>query len=293
MLRRRASIRRRRCRSRSPGRTGSGSRASSTRSSGSTSGCGESLDAGDAGRSSCRCLRGRRADGLPGHRAPSGFAETRRVVTGSWLGQRSSGQGYGTEMRAGRARARLRGPRRATSPSPATPTGTRSRCASPRSSATSRRRGLVEPRGVPIRHSKVELHRRALGRVRRESRSSSRRAAESSPERCPAPLDRRRTSSHPRPVRTLPAALELSRPPQGGGSTVAPQIVPDAPASISLRDARPKSLRWPDGRAGAAGRGARAPGRLARLRRERRRAARRLRRLRPARAFRATPFAPA
>ena len=28
------------------------------------------------------------------------FAETRRVVTGSWLGQRFQGRGYGTEMRA-------------------------------------------------------------------------------------------------------------------------------------------------------------------------------------------------
>ncbi len=95
--RKRAFIRPSRCRSGWPGQTAPGSPGSSRAFSSTTSGSQRdwtperwSLDLSVWADGEPIGFQGMRAEG---------FAEARRVETGSWLGQRFQGRGYGTEMR--------------------------------------------------------------------------------------------------------------------------------------------------------------------------------------------------
>ena len=102
------------------------------------------------------------ADGEPmGCQGISGerFAETRRVVTGSWLGQRFQGRGYGTEMRAAVLELAFVGLGAEVAVSGHADGNTQSMRVSDKLGYETVGKGFVEPRGYPIRHFELELAR--------------------------------------------------------------------------------------------------------------------------------------
>ncbi len=91
--------------------------------------------------------------------AASGFAETKRVITGSWLGKEWQGQGLGTEMRAGVLQLAFGGLAAEVAVSGAV-------AGNPQSLGVSRKLGyevvgahLISPRGEPLEHTDLELRR--------------------------------------------------------------------------------------------------------------------------------------
>ena len=102
------------------------------------------------------------ADGEPmGCQGISGerFAETRRVVTGSWLGQRFQGRGYGTEMRAAVLELAFAGLGAEVAVSGHADGNAQSMRVSEKLGYEPAGEGFVEPRGYPIRHFELELAR--------------------------------------------------------------------------------------------------------------------------------------
>jgi RimJ/RimL family protein N-acetyltransferase len=102
------------------------------------------------------------ADGEPlGCQGISGerFAETRRVVTGSWLGQRFQGRGYGTEMRAAVLELAFAGLEAEVAVSGYAVGNTQSMRVSEKLGYEPAGERFVEPRGYPIRHFELELTR--------------------------------------------------------------------------------------------------------------------------------------
>ncbi len=102
------------------------------------------------------------ADGQPmGCQSISGerFAETRRVVTGSWLGQRFQGRGYGTEMRAAALELAFVGLGAKVAVSGYADGNTQSMRVSDKLGYETVAEGFVEPRGYPIRQFVLELPR--------------------------------------------------------------------------------------------------------------------------------------
>ena len=91
--------------------------------------------------------------GLSGER----FAETRRVVTGSWLGQRFQGHGYGTEMRAAVLELAFAGLGAEVAVSGHADGNTQSMRVSEKLGYETVGEGFVEPRGYPIRQLELEL----------------------------------------------------------------------------------------------------------------------------------------
>ena len=102
------------------------------------------------------------ADGEPmgcqGMRAER-FIETRRVVTGSWLGQRYQGHGYGTEMRAAVLELAFAGLGADVAVSGHAEGNRQSMRVSEKLGYEAAGEGFVEPRGYPIRHFELELAR--------------------------------------------------------------------------------------------------------------------------------------
>ena len=102
------------------------------------------------------------ADGEPmGCQGMSGerFAETRRVVTGSWLGRRFQGRGYGTEMRAAVLELAFAGLGAQAAVSGHADGNTQSMGVSDKLGYEPAGEGFVAPRGYPIRHFELELTR--------------------------------------------------------------------------------------------------------------------------------------
>jgi RimJ/RimL family protein N-acetyltransferase len=87
------------------------------------------------------------------------FAETRRVVTGSWLGQRFQGRGFGTEMRAAVLELAFAGLGAEVAVSGHADGNTQSMRVSDKLGYELAGDRFVEPRGYPIRHFELELTR--------------------------------------------------------------------------------------------------------------------------------------
>ena len=102
------------------------------------------------------------ADGEPmgcqGMRAVR-FIETRRVVTGSWLGRRYQGRGYGTEMRAAVLELAFAGLGADVAVSGHADGNRQSMRVSEKLGYETVGEGFVEPRGYPIRQFELELTR--------------------------------------------------------------------------------------------------------------------------------------
>jgi RimJ/RimL family protein N-acetyltransferase len=93
--------------------------------------------------------------GLRGER----FASTRRVETGSWLGERHQGRGYGTEMRAGVLELAFAGLGANVAVSGYADGNLQSRRVSEKLGYEAAGEAFVEPRGQPVRHVMLELAR--------------------------------------------------------------------------------------------------------------------------------------
>ena len=109
-----------------------------------------SLDLGvfaDGEPMGCQGIRGER------------FAETRRVVTGSWLGQRYQGRGYGTEMRAAVLELAFAGLGADVAISGHADGNRQSMRVSEKLGYETVAEGFVQPRGYPIRHFELALTR--------------------------------------------------------------------------------------------------------------------------------------
>lgn len=89
------------------------------------------------------------------------FAETKTVVTGSWLGTRFQRRGYGTEMRAAVLELAFRGLGAVAAESGWLEGNSASRRVSEKLRYREVRVGEVAPRGVPVRHHDVRLERDA------------------------------------------------------------------------------------------------------------------------------------
>jgi RimJ/RimL family protein N-acetyltransferase len=89
------------------------------------------------------------------------FAETRTVGTGSWLGRRFQGKGIGTEMRTAVLELAFRGLGAARACSGAVDGNAGSLGVSEKLGYRVVGRDTVAPRGVAIRHAKLELLRNA------------------------------------------------------------------------------------------------------------------------------------
>jgi RimJ/RimL family protein N-acetyltransferase len=87
------------------------------------------------------------------------FAITRTAETGSWLGQRFQGQGYGTEMRSAALDLLFTGLGARASTSGAIDGNIASTRVSEKLGYVPSRGGFVEPRGVPIREHGFRLER--------------------------------------------------------------------------------------------------------------------------------------
>jgi RimJ/RimL family protein N-acetyltransferase len=88
-----------------------------------------------------------------------GFAERRRVITGSWLAARYQGRGYGTEMRAAALELAFSGLGAVVAESGHLEGNVRSLRVSQKLGYTRAGEGWREPRGVPVREQKLELTR--------------------------------------------------------------------------------------------------------------------------------------
>jgi RimJ/RimL family protein N-acetyltransferase len=100
------------------------------------------------------------AEGGPiGVQAVSGekFAERRRVVTGSWLGERFQGMGYGTEMRGAVLELAFGGLGAQVAVSGHAEGNRASRRLSEKHGYEPAGHAWVEPRGIPVRQLKLEL----------------------------------------------------------------------------------------------------------------------------------------
>ena len=172
----RACTRPRRCRSSSRGRTGSASPASST---GFVAFHRAARESWRPAALAPRCSASGRAARRWGRRAstPKDFATTRTAETGSWLGQRFQGRGFGTEMRAADARAALPRARRPCRDVRRARRERRVGARRRRSSATSRAGegiGLAARRpGAP---DDVPARARRMGRARPHRRGDRRRS---------------------------------------------------------------------------------------------------------------------
>jgi RimJ/RimL family protein N-acetyltransferase len=93
--------------------------------------------------------------GLRGER----FASTHRAVTGSWLGERYQGRGYGTEMRAAVLELAFAGLGAEVAVSGYADGNLQSRRVSEKLGYAPAGEAFVEPRGHPIRHLMLELTR--------------------------------------------------------------------------------------------------------------------------------------
>ncbi len=93
--------------------------------------------------------------GLRGER----FAERRRIVTGSWLGARLQGRGYGTEMRAAALELAFAGLGATVAASGYLEGNGQSRRVSEKLGYLPAGEAWVEPRGVPRRQIVLELTR--------------------------------------------------------------------------------------------------------------------------------------
>jgi RimJ/RimL family protein N-acetyltransferase len=89
----------------------------------------------------------------------TGFAETRTVGTGSWLGQRFQGQGVGTEMRTAVLELAFRGLGAERARSGAIDGNVASLSVSQKLGYRIVGRGTVTPRGTEVGHTDVELRR--------------------------------------------------------------------------------------------------------------------------------------
>jgi RimJ/RimL family protein N-acetyltransferase len=87
------------------------------------------------------------------------FARTRTVGTGSWLGQRFQGRGLGTEMRTAVLELAFRGLGAEKARSGAIDGNVASLRVSEKLGYRVIGRGTVDPRGVPVEHTDVELRR--------------------------------------------------------------------------------------------------------------------------------------
>jgi RimJ/RimL family protein N-acetyltransferase len=97
-----------------------------------------------------------RVVGTQGMRAAD-FAASRRVVTGSWLGQVHQQRGIGTEMRAAILELAFRGLGATVAESGAAEGNAASARVSEKLGYRAAGEGYVSPRGEPIRHAKFEL----------------------------------------------------------------------------------------------------------------------------------------
>jgi len=91
--------------------------------------------------------------------AATDFATTRRVSTGSWLGARFQGRGYGTEMRAAVLELAFRGLDAQVAASGAIDGNDASRRVSEKLGYRDVGRSEVAPRGIPVGHTDFELRR--------------------------------------------------------------------------------------------------------------------------------------
>jgi RimJ/RimL family protein N-acetyltransferase len=87
------------------------------------------------------------------------FAETRRVVTGSWLGQPYQGQGIGTEMRVAALELAFRGLGAREAESGALDGNVASARVSEKLGYRQTGTSYVSPRGTPVSHSDLILER--------------------------------------------------------------------------------------------------------------------------------------
>jgi RimJ/RimL family protein N-acetyltransferase len=87
------------------------------------------------------------------------FASSRRVVTGSWLGRRFQGRGFGTEMRAAVLELVFAGLGAEVALSGHAEGNVSSMRVSEKLGYEPAGEGIVEPRGYPIRQFKLELTR--------------------------------------------------------------------------------------------------------------------------------------
>jgi RimJ/RimL family protein N-acetyltransferase len=94
--------------------------------------------------------------GVQGMRA-EGFADARRVETGSWLGQRFQGQGYGTEMRVAMLDLAFLGLGAVAAESGYAGDNLQSKGVSAKLGYESAGEGWESPRGEPIRHLKLAV----------------------------------------------------------------------------------------------------------------------------------------
>lgn len=89
----------------------------------------------------------------------SDFAKTRTLATGSWLGGRFQGRGYGTEMRAAALELAFRGLGAVAATSGAMEINVASRRVSEKLGYRVVGHGEVAPRGVPIPHLDLRVER--------------------------------------------------------------------------------------------------------------------------------------
>jgi RimJ/RimL family protein N-acetyltransferase len=110
------------------------------------------------------------ADGVPmGFQSLNGtaFAADRLAVTGSWLGQRFQGRGYGTEMRAAVLELVFAGLGAEVAVSGHVEGNLSSMRVSEKLGYEPAGEGVVEPRGVPVRELKLELTRERWAKLPR------------------------------------------------------------------------------------------------------------------------------